>query len=66
MKHGRFGGLWSDKRSRLLKLYERGLSVKKIADALEISPSVVRTALKAVEVQKVLDAARFAAMGHIR
>ena len=66
MKHGRFGGLWSDKRSRLLKLYERGLSVKKIADALEISPSVVRTAPKAVEVQKVLDAARFAAMGHIR
>ena len=66
MRHGRFGGLWSDKRNRLLKLYERGLSVKKIADTLEISPSVVRTVLKAVEVQKVLDAARFAAMGHIR
>ena len=66
MKHGRFGGLWSDKRSRLLKLYERGLSVPKIADALEISPSSVRSALKAVEVQQILKTARMAAQDGAR
>lgn len=61
MKHGRFGGLWSDKRNRLLALHERGMSAPEIAGELNISPSIVRAALKAVEVQQVLKTARLAA-----
>lgn len=60
MKHGRFGGLWSDKRSHVLKMHEGGLSIRKIASELKISPSRVRKALHAVEVQKVLKMARTA------
>ena len=61
MKHGRFGGLWSDKRNRVFKLHEQGLSVPRIADELKVSPYAVQKALQSVEVQQVLKTARMAA-----
>jgi predicted transcriptional regulator len=66
MKHGRFGGLWSDKRNRVFKLHEQGLSVPRIADELRVSPSAVRSALKAVEVQQILKTARMTAQDAAR
>jgi hypothetical protein len=60
-RDGRFRGFWFPELNRLLDLHEQGLSVPKIANELNMPPLVVRKALQATVVQKVLKMARIAA-----
>jgi hypothetical protein len=60
-RDGRLRGLWFPELNRLFELHGRGLSVPKIASKLNISASIVRKAIQAAEVQKVLKMARDAA-----